>query len=209
MISILLSTYNRAEYLPKAIDSVLRQTLKDWELIISDDGSSDNTQEVLAPYLHDPRIRYFFHENVKPAQSRNLAARHSRGDYCAILDSDDYYAPDHLQNNLHYLIENNLDLCDSQPVLIGDIKNAWVPDKNNPNQLIHIFDCCAGGTLFFKRNVFEALHGFSMGFSEDGDFWERAQKAGFKMGKNPRASYYYSIDTPESMVKKAKKVLSL
>lgn len=91
LISIGLPTYNRAALLPRAIDSVLAQTYTDFELIIVDDGSTDNTRAVVASYT-DPRIRYIRHETKRGVWvGRNRAVREAKGDYLAFQDSDDWW----------------------------------------------------------------------------------------------------------------------
>lgn len=95
--SIILPTYNRAHFLPKAIESVLKQTLEDWELIIVDDGSTDNTKEVVAKY-NDSRIRYFFQENQERSAARNNGIDQAQGEYICFLDSDDFYLPEKLNS---------------------------------------------------------------------------------------------------------------
>ena len=102
LISVTLPTYNRAYILPKAIDSVRAQTYTNWELIIVDDGSTDNTEEIINTYRRaDPRIRYAKHETNKGlAASRNTGVRESRGSYIANLDSDDEWLPQKLEKEL-------------------------------------------------------------------------------------------------------------
>lgn len=90
--SIILPTYNRAHFLPKAIESVLAQTFEDWELVIVDDGSTDNTKEVVASY-RDPRIVYIYQENQERSAARNNGISQATGEYICFLDSDDYYLP--------------------------------------------------------------------------------------------------------------------
>lgn len=99
--SIILPTYNRAHFLPKAIESVLKQTFEDWELIIVDDGSTDNTKEVVAKY-QDSRIRYFFQENQERSAARNNGIISSKGEFICFLDSDDYFLPEKL--NTYYQV---------------------------------------------------------------------------------------------------------
>ncbi len=90
-VSVVITTYNRASYVRQAIDSVLCQTMKDFELIVVDDGSTDDTIEALAPYRD--RIRYVRTENGGPARARNVGMALSRGDYVCWLDSDDLFHP--------------------------------------------------------------------------------------------------------------------
>ncbi len=96
MVSIVLATYDRAATLPRAIESVLRQSAGDWELIIVDDGSTDDTGAVLAD-VDDPRIRVFAHAaNRGVAAARNTGFDQMLGDWFTILDSDDEMTPDAL-----------------------------------------------------------------------------------------------------------------
>ena len=105
-ISVVIATYNRASLLPETLDAVLAQRFRDFELIVVDDGSTDETQQVLKPY--GDRVRYFYQENSGPSAARNLGVRHARGEWIAIQDSDDLSAPDHLES-LFAFAENNPD----------------------------------------------------------------------------------------------------
>ena len=85
--SIIIPTYNRAAFLPKAIESVLAQTYTDWELIVVDDGSTDNTREVVAQY-NDERIIYIYQENAERSAARNNGISQAKGDFICFMDSD-------------------------------------------------------------------------------------------------------------------------
>jgi GalNAc5-diNAcBac-PP-undecaprenol beta-1,3-glucosyltransferase len=96
MISIIMATYDRGQLLPRAVDSVLRQSLPDWELIIVDDGSTDATREYLA-HLHDSRIKVFRHvTNRGVAAAKNTGLDHIGGEWFTFLDSDDEAIPEAL-----------------------------------------------------------------------------------------------------------------
>jgi len=95
-VSVIIPTYNRADVIGGAIQSVLDQTYADWELIIVDDGSRDNTQDIVASY-NDPRIRYIYRDNTGTPGARNTGIQASTGEYVAFLDSDDMFLPDKLQ----------------------------------------------------------------------------------------------------------------
>lgn len=94
--SIIIPTYNRADLLPKAIGSIQRQTYTHWELVIVDDGSTDNTAEIVKPYLADVRIKYIYQQNAERSAARNNGIKSATGDYICFLDSDDYYLPERL-----------------------------------------------------------------------------------------------------------------
>ncbi|MFO7868694.1 MAG: glycosyltransferase family 2 protein [Bacteroidales bacterium] len=104
--SIVLPTYNRAHMLPQAIQSVLRQTYEDFELIIVDDASTDITQQVVAQF-RDKRILYIKNSiNLERCQSRNIGIEHAHGTYICFLDSDDYHLPHHLET-IHAAIHSS------------------------------------------------------------------------------------------------------
>lgn len=98
--SVIIPTYNRADYLRHALDSVLAQTYRDYEIIVADDGSTDNTQEFLRSY--DPQIRYVYQDNQGPAAARNSACAIARGEILAFLDSDDTWTPNNLERQAAY-----------------------------------------------------------------------------------------------------------
>ena len=106
LVSIIVPSYNCAKYLPDTINSVLAQTYTNWEMIIVDDCSTDNTKEVIESF-HEPRIRYLCNEhNSGAALSRNWALREAKGRWIAFLDSDDMWAPEKLEHQIRFMEEN-------------------------------------------------------------------------------------------------------
>lgn len=112
-VSIIIPTYNRASVLSRAIESVLLQDMTDWELIICDDCSIDNTKDIVSRYLeNDDRIKYICAEsNGGPAMARNIGIGMALGEYVAFLDSDDEWYPDKLLKQVK--------MMDSQPLSVG------------------------------------------------------------------------------------------
>ena len=119
--SIIVATYNRASFLPTCIESVLNQTYTHWELIIIDDGSTDETKEVVSKYT-DERVIYRYQNNSERSSARNNGIRISSGDYCFFLDSDDWYLPNHLQVHADAISES------SHPV---ELTHSWYKNKIN------------------------------------------------------------------------------
>ena len=106
-VSVIMPSYNTANYIAESVKSVIAQTYTDWELIIVDDCSTDNTDEIVAPFLTDPRIRYIKNEkNSGAAVSRNRALREAKGKWIAFLDSDDLWLPEKLQKQIAFMEEN-------------------------------------------------------------------------------------------------------
>lgn len=107
LFSIIIPTYNRAHILPKTIGSVLAQTFSDWELIIIDDGSTDNTKDVVIAF-QDKRIHYIFQKNAERSAARNNGIRNAKGLYICFLDSDDFYEVNHLETLYSQIQKHNL-----------------------------------------------------------------------------------------------------
>lgn len=121
--SIILPTYNRAHRLEKAIDSILNQEFTDWELLIIDDASTDNTLSLISKY-NDARIRYIRNEkNEERCISRNIGIRQSIGKYICFLDSDDYHLPNHLAVFHDFILAHNY----PQAFIFT---NAWDENEN-------------------------------------------------------------------------------
>ena len=97
-VSIIIPAYNCAKYIVNAVDSVLRQTFEDFELIVIDDGSTDDTQDKLLPYIE--RIRYVYQEKTGASAARNLGIELSKGDLIAFLDADDFWSIDKLETQI-------------------------------------------------------------------------------------------------------------
>lgn len=106
LVSIIMPSYNTAPYISRSIQSVINQTYNNWELIIVDDCSTDNTEDVLSE-IKDERIRFFKNEkNSGAAVSRNKALREAKGQWVAFLDSDDLWMPDKLEKQIHFMMDN-------------------------------------------------------------------------------------------------------
>jgi len=103
LISVVIPTYNRADDLKKAIESVINQTYADWELLVIDNHSTDHTREII-DNINDKRIRLFEIDNQGViAASRNLGINNSKGKYVAFLDSDDIWTEDKLEKSMFWL----------------------------------------------------------------------------------------------------------
>jgi len=198
IVSVIMPTFNRINYLERSIKSVIKQTLKNWELVIVDDGSTDGSFELINKYILDyENIRYMRHSNRKPPLTFNAGIQASVGKYITFLGSDDEYKPEHLEKRIDFLNLNpSVDLIHGGFEIIG---HPYVKDKNDLSKEIHLSLCVIGGTFFGKRNVFFELDGFrNLSYSDDSDFFERAEKK-FKIIKVDFPTYIYYRDTPDSI----------
>ena len=109
LVSIITPTYNCARFIARTLDSVQKQTYQNWEMIIVDDQSKDNTKEIVEEYIKgDPRIKYHLLEvNSGAAVARTMAMKLAQGSYMAFLDSDDVWTPDKLERQIRWMEENN------------------------------------------------------------------------------------------------------
>ncbi len=104
MVSVIIPTHNRADFLTEAIDSVLAQTWRDFEILVVDDGSTDGTRDVIGEY--GDRIRYFHKPHRGPSSARNLGASKAHGNFLAFLDSDDIWEPDKLDIQMNFALSH-------------------------------------------------------------------------------------------------------
>lgn len=109
LVSIITPTWNCVSFICETIRSIQAQTYTNWELIISDDCSTDNTDRIIKPYIDDdPRIKYICNpKNSGAAITRNNALRRAKGRWIAFLDSDDLWLPEKLEHQLRFMVENN------------------------------------------------------------------------------------------------------
>jgi glycosyltransferase involved in cell wall biosynthesis len=203
-VSVIIPLYNRRKYIKAAIESVLNQSYRQIELIIIDDGSTDNVEKVLFPILkNNPSIIYLRQSNKGPATALNTGMKLASGEYISFLDSDDEYKKDHIKKRITYFKNNAADLTYSTAEIIGKEADMYVPDARNKNKLIHLNDCIIGGTFFGKKEVFLKLNGFKDIYAYDFDFYNRAMKK-FKVVKLEMPTYIYHRNTPDSILTKLK-----
>lgn len=127
-ISIIVPCYNAAKYLPDLITSVQKQTISDWELLLIDDGSKDNTHEVVKKYLGDKRIHYIFQDNAGVSKARNRGLDKATGEYVTCVDADDWLEPDFIEvfqkSNLA-----DINICGYREIYPdGDVRTEWIPE---------------------------------------------------------------------------------
>lgn len=181
-ISVIIPTYNRSDLLREAIASVLIQSCQDFEVVVVDDGSTDDTRAVVRSF-NSPKISYFFQENCGRSAARNTGIRLAGGEYIAFLDSDDIFMPNKLELQAGFLDEN-----DSYGMVYSYAKNV----DEDGQYLTHHYDGDLSGViypdmLFIKNNfittptvmvrskILSEVGGFDvrMHMCEDLDLWRR------------------------------------
>lgn len=181
-VSVIIPTYNRASMIIECIESVFNQIFTDFEIIIVDDGSSDNTEAVLRPYLD--RITYIRQENKGNAAARNTGIEVAKGEFVAFLDSDDLWLPDKLEKQVRYLEDHpDIDMVCGNGVIFGNTKDAGrllIPNKRakplEKNGVTLKGDFMKSSvrcsTIVIKKGVLEELGGFdaNLRVCVDGDF---------------------------------------
>ncbi len=126
LVSIIMPSYNTACFIGETIKSVLAQSYENWELLIVDDCSTDDTDEVIKPYLSDSRIRYLKNEkNSGAAVSRNYALREAKGKWIAFLDSDDIWHPEKLERQVKFMCEHDYKFTYTDYKI--QLNGAWLP----------------------------------------------------------------------------------
>lgn len=197
--SVIITTYNRAELLIRALNSLINQTFTSWEAILIDDGSTDNTHSLIKSFLKElPNITYHFQENQGIVKTRNRGISLTNGKYITFLDSDDEYLPHHLESR-HSILQTDktIDFLHGGVEIIGD---TYVPDRHDPSEQIHLSKCAISGSFVIKQDVLKKLKGFrgdTLGM--DADLLERAERENAKVIKieEPR-TYIYHRENPDS-----------
>ncbi len=142
LVSIIMPSWNTAKFIAESIQCVVNQTYQNWELLIVDDCSSDNTDEVVASFLEDKRIRYFHNEkNSGAALTRNKALREAQGEWIAFLDSDDLWTPDKLEKQVSFMKHNGY--------VLSYTEYEKIDEEDNP---LNIF--VSGPEIVNKRRMY-------------------------------------------------------
>lgn len=181
-VSVIIPTFNRAAWLREAVNSVVSQTFTDFELIISDDGSNDDTPDVVSQFSQPLRYRRLAHSG-RPAVARNRALEIASGELVAFLDDDDLWAADKLEKQVAIFDRHpQLDLvyCDARAVTGGDDPSPPLlsPEQKRPERLFNtlLVSCFIyPSTVMAPRSRLLAAGGFdeSLPIVEDYDLWLR------------------------------------
>lgn len=163
LISVIIPTYNRARLISRAIESVIHQQYTAWELIIVDDGSTDDTERIVGSYLRDNRIRYSKKNNSGAAHTRNVGVEISKGDWITFLDSDDEADPCWLEEYATIIRKGHAQVCCCGLVKVneaGDYLEKIMPQKMSPILQSQIGRFTNGGVFILKKEIFWAVGGY-------------------------------------------------
>lgn len=194
LVSIVIPTYNRAYILSRAIESVLNQTYRNIELIIIDDGSTDNTEEIVKNFS-DPRIKYIRHsENRGIPFSRNTGIKNSKGDFIAFLESDDEYLPKKIEKIMRIFRDSlaHIGMVASNYYIMDEKgKEKRIRKTDNKKRIFpHVSSWVIRSRVFEKVGLFDER----ILLSDEVDFFSRFRK---------RFSFHF-IDEPLLVVRRSK-----
>lgn len=196
LVSTVIPTYNRRGELPRAIDSALAQSWPDQEILVVDDGSTDGTAQMLAD-RYGNRVRCIIKPNGGVSSARNLGMREAKGEFIALLDSDDEWLPGKLEKQVALLRANpalGMALCDVQRVDAAhrptDVlrRREAIPRDGDALLTLLRMPSLAPASVLMRRTVFESIGGFDEGLrtAEDIDFHLRvAEKFGIGVVEEP------------------------
>ncbi len=201
-VSIVIPTYNCANLLERAIKSVLAQTYENWELIVVDDGSTDETENLVVSFQRiEPRIKYIRQNNSgAPARPRNTGIRNSLGEYIAFLDHDDEWLPDKLKKQVT-LLETSPEVafvsCDV--IVLSSERGEFIssPGYKGENFLKKMLEknlILTASSVVVRKKVFNEIGLFdeTLRFADDWDMWVRiASRYKFDYINEPLVRYYW------------------
>jgi len=217
LVTVIMSVYSGEKYLREAIDSILRQTYINYEFIIVDDGSSDNSVNIIKSFT-DTRIKLIKNKhNIGLSLSLNKAIKLSNGRYIARMDADDIALPDRLERQVNYLQSNShVDILGGQVTFIG-INGIRIKDGNKPlkSRQVNIsaeFSCpIIHPTYMVNKEVYDKLNGYREMFTygQDYDLILRAIDQNFVIENMPDVLLYYRTYPGSQSIKKRRKQLFL
>lgn len=175
-ISVIIPSFNRAELLNRALKSVYNQTLQPDEVIVIDDGSTDNTQQIIS--ANYPQVKYHHQANQGVSAARNTGIQQAKGQWLAFLDSDDEWLPNKLEKQINALKETDYKVCHTEEIWIRNEVRVNQMNKHKKNGGWIFQQClpmCAmsPSSIMIHREVFNQIGLFDIGFPacEDYDLW--------------------------------------
>ena len=187
LVSVILPTYNTAEFIEEAVESILNQTYQNIELIVIDDGSTDNTREILEKYVDN--IVYVYQENRGPSEARNTGISMSHGDLIAYQDADDTSLPNRIEKEVEFLLRNSkISLVCTGMVNVYEDGSV----KHHPATHCDLFsllqaNCVICASTMHWKNVFDKVGMWNE--NVDWDLWIRISEK-FQIGYIPDCLYH-------------------
>ena len=200
LVSVVIATYNMGQYLPQAVDSILQQTWKNLEVIVVDDGSTDNTPEVMQNYSTDSRVNYIRNENQGQPKAKNCGIKITKGDFIAFCDADDFWEANKLEIQMPLFANLKVGVVYSEVSFIDEHNRRYIKEDHEvrhsgkiTNQML-IENFVPFGTSIIRREctlqngIFDEE--FRMGI--DWDLWLRySLKWEFQYA--PAKTYVYRV----------------
>lgn len=212
LVTVIVPTYNTSKYIKKCIDSILNQTFKNIELIVIDDGSTDNTKDIIKK-IDDKRLKYIYKENGGVSSARNLGIDLSTGNYIMFVDSDDYIDKDFIEVVHNYAIKTECDIvrCGYRNVsldgkVINEVKYPLgniIFNKDSMDLIMKNIFFGYGGGIFLKKDIIKNVRfDTSIKFAEDIKFICECFANGNSYGYVDYVGYNY-LYNDNSMTKKS------
>lgn len=207
-VSIIIPTYNRSKALQRCLTSLLNQTYKEFEVLVCDDGSTDDTSLVVSQFFDHLEIRYLRQENSGgPASPRNLGVANASGKYLAFLDSDDWWIPEKLEKSVNVLesgadfVYHDLYIVSPNRVMSPFIRKAKTRQVKVPifNDLLANGNAINNSSVVVRREFIDSVNGFSeekaLIAAEDYDLWLKVSRKTNAFVRLPECLGYYTIST--------------
>lgn len=207
-VSIIVPCYNQSRYLAEALDSVLAQTYSEWECIIINDGSTDDTEKVATEYVNrDQRFKYVYQENQGVIAARNNAIRQSQGKYILPLDGDDRISPTYLEMAVPvFESEEEIKIVHGDVELFGVSSGIY---KLEPYTMAtQLVTNCFSNSSLYRRVDFDSVGGYNPNMAaglEDWDFWISILENGGKVHKLSSIGHIYRVSSQSRSIDAAQK----
>lgn len=202
LISVIVPCYNQAQYLDECLQSVLDQTYQDWECIIVNDGSPDNTEEVAKKWLvKDSRFKYLYKENGGLSSARNAGIAKAEGEWILPLDADDYISNVYLELAKNQFSDENVKVIYCEAQKFGAVSEKWTLEEFSLEKLAlgNLIFC----TAFFRRTEWEKVNGYDESLLqglEDWDFWISILKKGGNVIRVNSICFFYRIKEKSMLI---------
>jgi len=181
LVTVIIPTYNRAHFINEALNSVFAQIYRNFEIIVVDDGSTDETSSILNSLRERGLIRYIFQEHQGVSAARNRGIAESKGKYIAFLDSDDLFEPEKLEIQVEYmlnhpevgLVHSGYTKFDNEGNNLGYRDTSWFSNRIYPQILLYWTTLIAINTVLVPKKVFDSVGRFdeSLHIGEDLNMW--------------------------------------